>query len=101
MSQPPSVVFEERSESPSVAIREASEASSDELNSSPQLTPLGREEPENTGTYVRAHQRTLQDGRIVIVGAHYRGKGRSKGKGKARSVSPVRTVNFKGKSKSK
>eukprot|EP00971_Amphidinium_carterae_P200500 3978877-Amphidinium_carterae.1 len=96
-----SLVIGERSDSSSLVIAEGSDSSSDEFNSSPQITPLGREEPEVTGTYVRAHQRTLPDGRIIIVGAHYRGKGKGKGKGRTRSVSPVRSVNFKGKSKTK
>eukprot|EP00971_Amphidinium_carterae_P349203 6490894-Amphidinium_carterae.3 len=57
---------------------------SDEISQPPNQ---GGDEPENTGVHVRAHQRTLYDGRVINVRSHVR----SKGRGKRMSVSPVKT----------
>eukprot|EP00971_Amphidinium_carterae_P103233 2043458-Amphidinium_carterae.2 len=54
-------------------------------------------QPEVTSVQVRAHQRTLQDGRVVNV----RSRSRGKGKGRAISMSPVRVEKGKGKGSKK
>eukprot|EP00971_Amphidinium_carterae_P028409 559414-Amphidinium_carterae.2 len=58
-------------------------------------------QPEVTRVQVRAHQRTMQDGRVVNVRSH----SRSKGKGRSVTFSPSRATlckgGFKGKGKGK
>eukprot|EP00971_Amphidinium_carterae_P216376 4294973-Amphidinium_carterae.3 len=72
----------------------SSSSDADEISQPP---IQGRDEPENTGVYVRAHQRTLYDSKVIHVRSHIR----SKGKGKTIAVSPVRVLQRQVKRKRK
>eukprot|EP00971_Amphidinium_carterae_P273804 5434318-Amphidinium_carterae.1 len=55
-------------------------------------------QPEVTRVYVRSHQRTLPDGRVMTIRSHSRSRGRS---GRSVTFSPDRVIHPKGKGKIK